>query len=405
MDGFFYKACDTNPLVTPYRSGIPVDSIAPLRDAATSLAQTHRTQAFQSLIGSIGWLAMTTCPDLTAIHSFLSLYKAKPSVGHIKLALYVLHYIHSTYNYGISFTSKDMVPMHSYIHYLPSTVVEAYTNAIPPKLLTTRTLLAYSDTCWGSQISNAVAKGTLLPLFKFQSICGGIIFKNGGPIGWLGKHQEYMSLSSCEAEMWATDATSKEVVDFRNLSHSVSESSHTIDGLSSPMVVYNNNDACVKWLHNMTSKAAHHIKLRENSNREWVQDKTLNVVHVAVKINPADIFTKEMKDGAHFCHLRDSFMIRLSDCVNGSLLDLPHAHQRSPQVTLAAALVSLASGCTSYMAALASFSSCYTLSNVSHLCNAGWHLFRKYLSLVPSCLLYLGLSPLRVAPLLFLFSV
>jgi hypothetical protein len=118
-----------------------------------------------------------------------------------------------------------------------------------------------------------------------------------------------MSLSSCEAKNWATNTTLKKVVDFCNLSRSVSKSSHTIDGLSSPTVLYNNNDACVKWPHNMTSKVAQQIELCENSIQEWVQDKTLNVIHVAEKINPADIFTKEMKVGAHFCHLRDSFMI------------------------------------------------------------------------------------------------
>jgi hypothetical protein len=120
----------------------------------------------------------------------------------------------------------------------------------------------------------------------------------------------------------------------------------------------------------MTSKAACHIKLRENLIWEWVQDKTLNVVHVAGKVNPANIFTKEMMDGAHFCHLSNSFMICLSDFVNDSLLNLHHTHQRSPQVP-AATLVSLASGCTSYMATLASCSFCLTLSNVSHLCSAG----------------------------------
>jgi hypothetical protein len=216
---------------------------------------------------------------------------------------------------------------------------------------------------------------------------GGIIFKNGGPIRWLGNRQERTYLSSCEAEIWATNATLKKVMDFCNISRSVSKSGHTTDSLFSPVVLYNNNDACVKWLHNMTSKVARHIKLHENSIREWVQDKTLNVVHVAGKINPADIFTKEMKDGAHFCRLRDSFMIRLSDFVNDSLLDPHHARQCSPQVTPAAALVSLASGCTSYMATLVSSSFCHTLSNFSHLCSAGQHLFRKYHSLVPSGLL------------------
>jgi hypothetical protein len=330
---------------------------------------------------------MTTRHDLTVIHSFLSSYSAKPAVGHMKSALNALHYIHSTFNYGITFTSKDMAPMHSYIHYPPSTDVEAYTNAIPPKPTTTQTLITYSNACWGSQIGNMVAEGTLLPLFKFWSMNGGIFFKNGGSIGWLGKYQERTSLSSCKAEIWATNATSKKVVDFRNLSPSVSDSSHSIEGFSSPMLFYNDDDACIKWLHNMTMKPARHIELHENSIREWVQDKTLDIVHVAGKVNPTNIFTKEMKDGAHFCHLRDSVMLRLSDFVNDSLLDLHHACQQSPQVTPAAALVRIASGCTSYMAALASNSFCRTLTNLSHLCSAGWHLFWKHHHLIPSGLL------------------
>jgi hypothetical protein len=186
----------------------------------------------------------------------------------MKSALYALHYIHSTYDHGISFTSKDMAPMHSYIHYPPSTDVEAYTNAIPPKPSTTCTISAYSDSCRGSQIGNAVAVGTLLSLFKFWSMNSGIIFKNGGPIEWLGKRQECTSLSYCEGEIWATNAMLKKVMDFRNLSRSVSKSGHTINGLSSSMVLYNDKDACVKWSHNMTSKAAHHIELHENSMRE-----------------------------------------------------------------------------------------------------------------------------------------
>ncbi len=267
-------------------TGNPIfGSIAPSKDADDSPTQIHWTQAYQSLIGSIGWLAMTARPDLMVIHSFLSSYSAKPSVGHMKLALYALHYIHSTYNYGISFTSENMAPMHSYIHYPPSTNVEAYTDAFPQNLSMMRTILAYSNACWGSQIRNAVAEGTLLPLFKFQSMNGGIVFKNSGPIGWLGKCQEHTSLSSCDAEIWATNATSKKVGDFCNLSCSVSDSGHTIDGLSSPTVFYNNNDACVKWSHNMTSKAARHIELRENLICKWVQDKTLNIVHVTGKLH------------------------------------------------------------------------------------------------------------------------
>jgi hypothetical protein len=167
-------------------------------------------------------------------------------------------------------------------------------DALPPTPLMTSTISAYSNACWGSQIGNEVAKGTLLPLFKFRSMNCGIVFCNGGPIGWLGERQERTSLSSCEADIRATSVTSKEVVDFRNLCRSISNLGLPVPDASSPTVLYNNNDACIRWSHNMTSKAARHIELHENSVCEWVQDKTLKVIHVTGKTNPADIFTKEM---------------------------------------------------------------------------------------------------------------
>jgi hypothetical protein len=145
-----------------------------------------------------------------------------------------------------TFTSVNTAPMHSYIHFLPSTDTEAYNNTISPTLASSNTLLAYSDVCWSSQLSNSVADGTILPLFKFRSMNGGIIFKNGGPVGWLGKCQERMSLSSCEVETRATNATLKKVVDFRNLSHCVSDAGYTLPNIDAPTVLYNDNDACVK---------------------------------------------------------------------------------------------------------------------------------------------------------------
>ena len=50
----------------------------------------------------------------------------------------------------------------------------------------------------------------------------------------------------------------------------------------------------------MTTKQIRHMEMRENSVREWVNDQLLRALHVKGKINPADTFTKEMRDGAHF---------------------------------------------------------------------------------------------------------
>ncbi len=150
IKSFARQACNETPTATLYQSGIPIDSFALSVNADDSPAQIQWMDAYQSLIGSIGWLLSTTCPDIAATHSFLSSYTNKPASGHMKAALYVLHYIHSTHDYSISFTSNDTALMHSYVHFPPSTDTEAYDDTIPPTLASSYTLLAYSDACWGS---------------------------------------------------------------------------------------------------------------------------------------------------------------------------------------------------------------------------------------------------------------
>jgi hypothetical protein len=73
-ESFFRDSRDPTTTATPYRSGVPIDSIAPSTDANNSPAQIRLKEAYQSLIGSIGWLAHTTRPDLSAVHSFLASY-------------------------------------------------------------------------------------------------------------------------------------------------------------------------------------------------------------------------------------------------------------------------------------------------------------------------------------------
>ena len=63
----------------------------------------------------------------------------------------------------------------------------------------------------------------------------------------------------------------------------------------------------------MTTKQIRHMEMRENAVRELVQDSLLKVLHVPGRINPADIFTKEMRDGAHFyAFVIPSFVLCLS---------------------------------------------------------------------------------------------
>ncbi len=180
------------------------------------------------------------------------------------------------------------------------------------------------------------------------------------------------------------------MVDFCNLCWSITNSGHILLDISQSTLLCNDNNAWVKWSYNMTSKAARHIELWKNSVQEWVQDKTINVQQVSGQFNPTDIFTKELQDGVHFCYLWDSFMSRLSDLLNLSLLAIYHTHQRPPnQVLPAAAKAILMVHPSSYLSALASSSFCHTFTAISHHCSTGHQLLPNLHGIVPSHLMEL----------------
>jgi hypothetical protein len=146
---------------------------------------------------------------------------------------------------------------------------------------------------------------------------GAIIFCSGGPLTWKAERQERTSLSTCEAEIRATNMGSCLTVNLRNLILHLQSIGYPIDDTNTATPLYNDNEACVKWCHNLTTKGNRHIEHRENATREWVADGSIAVSHVSTKCNISDIFIKEMRDGANFLRLRDSFMSRASDFLKG----------------------------------------------------------------------------------------
>ncbi len=168
-------------------------------------------------MGCIGWLAQSTRPDLTLSHSFLLAYNNKPSQSHMNVTLYMLHYIHSTIDYGFSFTSKVKTPLHTYMSFPHKSDTESYADAIPPRLSNHHRLTTYRHACWGSQIRNAIREGIHLPLFKFCSMSSAIFFRSGGPLTWKADRQDHTALSSCEAEIRATDMGSRLTINIRNI--------------------------------------------------------------------------------------------------------------------------------------------------------------------------------------------
>lgn len=89
---------------SPYRSGISIDSIPP--STLSSTEQDKLRLQFQSLVGSLNWLAHTTRPDLSTVVSLLAQHQSSPSQGHLDAAFYVINYLSHTKNLGIYFSSR-----------------------------------------------------------------------------------------------------------------------------------------------------------------------------------------------------------------------------------------------------------------------------------------------------------
>lgn len=303
---FSVDTMNITPNMTPYRSGLPIDSIQASDPNDPDL--TRRRKVYQSIVGSINWLATNTRPDVAPALTFLASYMQLPSLQHYKAAIHVLKYLHSTSEYGLSYHSDSTQTLQAYNHFPHHHDKEAYTDAIPPSPSECPQLTAFSDACWGGQIGNSVPDGTPIELFKLRSLSGFIICRSGGPIAWKSIRQAQTALSSCEAEVVATNECTTELLSIRNRCQDLS-----LPDITLPTTIYNDNQACVDWSSTVTTKGIKHVNLRENRVREAQVAGQIHVKHIPGIINSADIFTKELKDMAHFRRLRDSFMVSKSN--------------------------------------------------------------------------------------------
>jgi len=141
----------TSTFTSPYHSGYPIDAV-PDYDMSLNDRDRLRLQ-YQSLVGSLNWLAHTTRPDLSTVVSLLAQHQSCPSPGHLEAAMYVARYLACTKSLGIYFTSAKESILASFLHFPIQS-----------------TLVSMSDANWGPQdvtLSQAISE---LPLFVSRSM-------------------------------------------------------------------------------------------------------------------------------------------------------------------------------------------------------------------------------------------
>eukprot|EP00957_Ditylum_brightwellii_P085662 6516439-Ditylum_brightwellii.AAC.1 len=96
--------------------------------------------------------------------------------------------------------------------------------------------------------------------------------------------------------------------------------------MASPTFIYNDNNACVCWAHNLTTKGLRHIQIRENAVRESAKNNTIEIQHIAGDINLSDLFAKEDKNTSHFLQLHDILLTIPPTISNPTLLQPSGQH-------------------------------------------------------------------------------
>ena len=119
------------------------------------------------------------------------------------------------------------------------------------------------------------------------SVYGYVLYFCGAPISWKSKAGKSVTLSSTEAEYYATSEIAKEVIFAKNLLEEIGVV------LQYPIIIKCDNVGAIYLSNNhCNSQRTKHIDTRRHFVREWVEDDILKILFVPTKDNTADIFTK-----------------------------------------------------------------------------------------------------------------
>jgi reverse transcriptase-like protein/LTR polyprotein gag-polypeptide-like protein/gag-pre-integrase-like protein/Pol polyprotein len=201
---------------------------------------------YQSLIGSLIFLATKTRFDIAHQVGMLSRFMDSPTEEHLKAALHTWAYVVRTDDFGLTYV-KGANPV----------------------------IKAYSDSDWGGCLDTS------------RSTAGWVLTMSGSPISWSSKRQSVVALSSTEAEYMATSETGKEVVWFQYLSEEIYEPIR--------IKLYMDNAGAIKLGRNPEFHSrTKHIRIRYHWLREKVNEGELDIDFCPGSENKADLFTKPL---------------------------------------------------------------------------------------------------------------
>lgn len=196
---------------------------------------------YQSLVGSLMYLAISTRPAIMHSVSKLSQFNKSPHIEHFVAAKRLRRYLKATMNSKLSYT-KTSKPIYTYV-----------------------------NVDWAGDTDDR------------RSYTGFAFFIANGCVSWESKKQPSVALSSTEAEYMALSQSSNEAIYFHNF-----------------LIINSDNIGAQQLAKNPVFHArSKHIEIRHHFVREVYQKAIIDLNYVATDEMIADILTKNLFKPKH----------------------------------------------------------------------------------------------------------
>ena len=249
------------PLTKAQGNSLPYSSdfLVHVNDALSrdSVDYPELVQPMQERLGCLMYATTSTRPDIAYPVHQLCKVMHKPTPEVIGEVDYVLSYLHRTSSLGLTYSREQA------------------------------RLAGFADASWEVK----------------HSTSGWVVSWQSAAISWGSRQQKGISLSSCEAEIVALSEAAKDVVYLRKL----------VKGLGAPEPNPTQLATDSKSARDISYNPEHHDRMKHVERRHFfvrdmVENFELEVPYVSTLENPADFFTKPMKNATRFRELRNAVM-------------------------------------------------------------------------------------------------
>ena len=236
-------------------------------EGETGILNPNEQTNYRSGVGTLLQFANKTRPDISNAVRELSRGMDKATKAAEKEMYRIMKYLVQTKDYGLKLFPKRDINDDLW------------------------TLTIYSDSDWASNKDDR------------KSITGFTIFLQDAPIMWKSQAQKTVSLSSTEAEYYATSEAAKEIKFIVQVLESLNMK------VKKPIIVFIDNVGAIFVAENQSAtKHTRHIDARYHFVREYIIDGVIKVMFVQSKKNKADLFTKNVTGEVFEEHV-DDFII------------------------------------------------------------------------------------------------